>query len=503
MKFNISAAFSKNKKSNSSSKFTKRQFFLFGFNYVVGFGFIATIASVINLSYWGILVFALTALIALGSSLAFAQASHKYNNAFGGTYYYAKKTFGKEGSFFFGFNQIAQIPLFSAVSPLFLSKILESANPSIIANGSSMSEYQLNIMWQVLSVLIFIILISSVLFGLKTTKFLVFLSAFMKWITIFLGVIFAIIYAIQQNNISQNFSGESLSESFLSSPLSSFAIIVSTTISFIYAYGGYESLVTIAPDTKGTKMKRILMIMFGLIVGFYFLFYIIAMFLNLNSFKNNPNEKLELFLGLFRKTWNVAGIIIFSIGIFFNRVSGSISSVYSYNRYIVPMVEDRFFPSSLNTKNKNGEYSRITILVIFTIITSMILLNIIPRALNINDSFSAVLNSGTIAFLVQYFGTVLIVMIQNKRGEIQLKSYEKIIFVVAMVLIAFILLGYLFSPIMLLIEDAVNGKEVDYRKLWQGLLPILSYFVVIALGYGWRAIYNLINQKRNAALNNK
>ncbi|UWV86069.1 hypothetical protein NW063_04540 [Mycoplasmopsis cynos] len=64
--------------NSKKNKFTEKQFIFYGLNFIVGFGFIATISSVISRGLWGILIFALTAFISMTVMLAFARASQSY-----------------------------------------------------------------------------------------------------------------------------------------------------------------------------------------------------------------------------------------------------------------------------------------------------------------------------------------------------------------------------------------------------------------------------------------
>ncbi|MCU9939058.1 hypothetical protein NWQ34_05755 [Mycoplasmopsis felis] len=82
------------------NKLTEKQFFLYGLNYIVGFGFLATITSVISRGLWGMLIFSLTAFISFSVILAFARGSQEYSSELGGTYVYAKKASKKMMSIF-------------------------------------------------------------------------------------------------------------------------------------------------------------------------------------------------------------------------------------------------------------------------------------------------------------------------------------------------------------------------------------------------------------------
>ncbi|WAM10876.1 hypothetical protein ONA00_06345 [Mycoplasmopsis cynos] len=59
--------------NSKKNKFTEKQFIFYGLNFIVGFGFIITISSVISRGLWGILIFALTAFISMTVMLAFAR----------------------------------------------------------------------------------------------------------------------------------------------------------------------------------------------------------------------------------------------------------------------------------------------------------------------------------------------------------------------------------------------------------------------------------------------
>ncbi|UWV83205.1 hypothetical protein [Mycoplasmopsis cynos] len=59
--------------NSKKNKFTEKQFIFYGLNFIVGFGFIHTISSVISRGLWGILIFALTAFISMTVMLAFAR----------------------------------------------------------------------------------------------------------------------------------------------------------------------------------------------------------------------------------------------------------------------------------------------------------------------------------------------------------------------------------------------------------------------------------------------
>ena len=82
-------------------KINQRSFTLFAINYIVGFGFITTITSLVKIGIFGLVVFLLTSTVNLSLSLVFARLSNKFNNKYGGSYLFAKKVFNSQLSFFY------------------------------------------------------------------------------------------------------------------------------------------------------------------------------------------------------------------------------------------------------------------------------------------------------------------------------------------------------------------------------------------------------------------
>lgn len=71
--------------------FNDRTFALLTINYVVGFGFIATIVDIVNIGYWAILILFLTSFIATATAFAFSRLISAFPNETGGSISYAKK----------------------------------------------------------------------------------------------------------------------------------------------------------------------------------------------------------------------------------------------------------------------------------------------------------------------------------------------------------------------------------------------------------------------------
>lgn len=76
---------SKNKKYLSAKYFA-----FFTINFIVGFGFIATIFNVLEKKVYGFVVLAAASFIAFGVLLVFSRLSDTYKETYGGSYAYSK-----------------------------------------------------------------------------------------------------------------------------------------------------------------------------------------------------------------------------------------------------------------------------------------------------------------------------------------------------------------------------------------------------------------------------
>ena len=145
--------------------------------------------------------------------------------------------------------------------------------------------------------------------------------------------------SIVQNNFSVNISSNNKITVYT---------IFSTILAFMYAFGGFEDVSSMAKDVKFNNFRKILMISFAFIISFYFIFYIIMLGID--------NSNISNFSQIFSLVFMNTGIIIFVIGLVFNSVSSKISINISTARKIVALSDDGYIFSLLSKKNKNGEY---------------------------------------------------------------------------------------------------------------------------------------------------
>ncbi|EIE39359.1 APC family permease [Mycoplasmopsis canis] len=454
------------------NKLTEKQFIFYGLNYIIGFGFIATISSVVSKGLWGILIFVLTAFISMSVMLAFARGSQNFGKEVGGTYAYAKKAFHNKRAILFlqGWNQFAQVPLFSATTPLFFINLIGEFD-----KGNQ-------VIYQFSAVAFFIILNIISSFGLRTSKWFILFSAIIKWITIGMGLSIVVWYSFASFQFGNNFS---------SNPTIDISIIVTSVLSFIYAFAGGEGLAGISADVESKRFKKVLMLIFMIVLTFYFVFYMIYLGLDKTAFLGTEKSSVN-FARIFRVSMGLSGVIMFTIGTFFNRVGSSISSIIYYARTVVPLAQDNFIPSFFAKKSeKTGEYRNAIIFSSVFSIISMLIFTIVPYFLGIRDQFAAVLNAGNIVFLMQYLMTIFtILFISYKDKTFKIPLWEKMIYVLAILLIGFIVLASLIPPIVgtsYTVESAI-------------LMP--SYLGVMILGYVIWGVWYLIqkiNSKNNSS----
>ncbi|AAV27814.1 APC family permease [Mesomycoplasma hyopneumoniae] len=442
----------------SKNFLTERQFIFYGLNYIVGFGFIATISNVISQGVWGILVFILTSLITLAVIFAFARAGNKYQSEVGGSYAYAKKTFKKEMVFFQGWNQISQIILFSGTTPLFFSNLLTSFDP------------ERKWIYVAISLVIYIGLILTSAFGFRLSKWFVFTTAIFKWLTLVIGF-GLIIYLISES--------KSYGQTFKTIAPFSVLSLSGSVLSFIYSYGGFESLATISKNIETKRFKKLIILIFLIVISSYFIFYII--FLGLGP-EYLANFGLE---GVYKALWGSAGTSLFTIGLTFNRMSGAFSYVQPQARFISPLAEDGFLPAFLAKKNKYNEYQNAIYLVVVVAIFSSLVFTIIPEILRIENSFNTILAAGNISFLVQYLLTIFTVLLWKWRKNENIPVWEIIIYILGMLTILFTLI---FSQLPFI----SSSKEVTFEQF----IPIISYAFAILIGYIVKFSVQLTKKKK-------
>lgn len=447
-------------KNENKSKLNTIQFICFGFNWIVGFGFIVALSKTVSLGVWSLLAFAISAFVAFATMSVFARATQNYPNVEGGSYGYTKLAFGKRMAFFQGWNQISHIFLLSATAPLFLAELLQLLDNT--------PEHQ--IYYQIGSVILFISVTLITVFSLRVSKKFIFIFGAIKYVIILIGTILVIYYCIANNDFANNMHPtESIN-------LSMFA---GKTMIFIYAFNGFNNLAYLSKDTVGiTKFKKIMMIIYSLVFSFYLLTFVL--FLGIND-----AQHIKGYEGLFYKAFAATGLIIFIIGSAFNRFSSQLSYTILYSRIIAPMAEDGYFPAIFKQKNRYGEYSKAIYLSLALTIISMIFFSVLPIILGLGDFFEKMLEAGTIVYLVNYLGAfIALCHLHFKKKMIKIPWWELILYFLGMATIIIVILFTFIPPI------------VNQPWTINNTLMLSSYCGAMMLGYLYWFGFNLYKKTK-------
>lgn len=443
-----------------TKNFNEKSFTFFTINYIVGFGFISTIISLINLNIYGIITMLITALITFGVSLVFSRMANNYKNEYGGSYAYAKKLNNKHFSFFVGWNQYIQGPILASSSPLFLASAA-----SYLTNDET-------IIWiiRAVSVLIFIILILISTLGLKLNKYIILGSGIVKWAILLTGLIITVYLSVQNKFDIQ------ITQDNANSKLIAYSIFANVIL-FMYAFGGIEDVSALSKDVKFKNFRKILMISFAFILTFYFVFYIVMLGAGRTNLRN--------FSQIFQTVLGATGIWLFVIGLLFNGISSKISISISTSRKLVPLAEDGFLFKWLTKKNTRDEYRNAIWFSAIVTIVSMIIFWLIPTLLSIEDFFSSVIELGSVAFLLQYFLTFVTALLLHRKKEVKIPIWEQIIYFIAMAAILLALIVFLFPFV------------IAHSWSQENTIILVSYILFIASGYGIQLVMTLIKNRKN------
>ncbi|VEU70579.1 APC family permease [Mycoplasmopsis glycophila] len=433
--------------------FNQKSFIFFTINFIVGFGFVSTILTITNLKALGLVTILLTSFITLGIVLVFSKLASIYSEEYGGSYYYAKKIGDSKSSklfaFWAGWSQFMQGPILSAAGPLFLATAI-----SVITDNQTVISIV-----RAISFLFYILLMFISTLGLRLSTKIIWISAIIKWSTIFLALILSLYLAFKNPSYNTNFTGD------IGKPKSEYAyLIASSVISFMYAFGGFESIAAMTKDVETTKIKKILFLAFGFIVGFYLLFYLVIL---------GVDSKLlnQQFSNIFLKTWSITGLVIFVVGTIFNQISSKISTVLVNSRQLIPLAEDGYLPKFLLKTNSRGEYRNAIYFSLGLTIFSLIVFWALPEFLHLKNFFLSVIEIGTVSFLVQYILTFLTAIILKRKKKILfIPWYEQIIYYLVMFLLVLLVVIYLF-PIF-----------VGHAWTIENTIVLTSYLISLIIG---------------------
>lgn len=459
--------------------FTEKSFTLFVINYIAGFGFVGTVLPLINggFGFLSILVILLGGFITFAIALVYSRLANEYRkteDGVGGIYLFSKKLNNRPLSFFVGWIQYIQSPITGSAAPLFLVVALTSSQLVSSEVGDS-TAYAWGIRFFSIAVFVVLVLIST--FGLKSTKYVILISGVIKWLTIFIAFALALYIGISNNLFNGGYLADTettFENAHFGTRISSFLALILT---FMFAFGGVEDMSTMLDQVKFKNFRKVLLLALLGVTLFYIVGYLILAVLSGLGIEKRINN----FAGIYRFVWQTTGAVIFLIGTLFNFITSRLSIIPALARKIVPLAEDGYLPSKLSQLNKKGEYVSAIVFVAVVNILATFFFVLIPFAISpdAQANFQTVLDFGNSAFMIGYFNIFLIAFLLAKKKSIEsIPIWEQIIYVLTMVLIALLLINFLF-PVMFTLNswETINTLNLILSIVVFLIMPLAFYYL--------------------------
>ncbi|MFV8459117.1 APC family permease [Mycoplasma sp. CR] len=469
-------------------QFTEKSFTFFTINFVIGVGFITTISTVLKISYWGYLVLLLAGFCVFGIALAYSRLANTYNDHYGGSYSFArhiddqvaKKNATRSKNklldnlvFFVGWNQFIQMPLLSAIAPLFLVDAIELLLPA----PENFPQYDL-VMWitRGVSIALFIAIVAISTIGLKTNKKIILIASSFKWFILILALIIMIIAVTKEPSDPTLAISDDPKLNVISPRL-----IISNTLLFMYAFAGIEDVSAMVKDVKFKNFRKILLISFTVIFAFYLVFFSLYLFLptNLKSLTDSSSSSISK---IYTYGLGSSGVILFVIGFLCNDLSFKLFQSASTARRVVPLAEDGYFPASLAKRNKNHEFKNAIVFTTVIILVSMVILWIIPSIMtnpqDKSDFFDGTIIACSTALFIEdiiTFNTAFV--LERKKRIPRIPLWEKIVYGLDLIAIIFLIVLF-YCP--WIIGDTWGIKNT---------VALVSYLVFVLFGFILKAWY--------------
>ncbi|WLP85320.1 APC family permease [Mycoplasma seminis] len=461
-------------------QFTERSFTFFTINFVIGVGFITTISTVLQISYWGYLVLILAAFCVFGITLVYSRLANTYNDHYGGSYSFARhldddvarghsKRSKKRGLdnliFFVGWNQFIQTPLLAAVAPLFLADAVQIALP----DRSVFPQYDL-VLWitRGVSIALFIAIIAISTIGLKTNKKIILFASGFKWFILLLAIGIMVFAVAKEPQLPMLEISSDTKMNHIQPKL-----IISNTLLFMYAFAGIEDVSSMVKDVKFKSFRKILLISFAFIFIFYLVFFTLYLFLPA-SLKPTATTKVNI-SAIYTYGLGAWGVGIFIVGFLCNDLSFKLFQSASTARRVVPLAEDGYLPAKYAVRNKNHEFKNAIWFTTVITLIAMVILWIIPTLSNEQkqaDFFDATIIACSTALFIEDIITFFLGFALARKKRIpKIPLWEKLIYIITILAIGFVLLLFYVPWII--------GDSWGYKNT----VSLVVYIAFVLLGY--------------------
>ena len=514
----IGLAIKKQVKSPRKKKWSFGMFIFWGFNFIVGYAFIVGLNS--SFSHVGTLfpvIILFSGFIAFVTGLSFSRLSNSFHTN-GGIYLYCKKVFGRKTGVLAGFFQYIQEP-FVALSSFF--GMLWAFQGIIIKHHAT---YTFEKKWFIgfLAILIVVGAYLVTSYGFFSTSISLYFLWFLKWAVIIFSI-FLCFYSIKNGHFGTNIVSKGMNLKHIGANTKT---CIESTITFFFAFGGFEGIAIISNDIENPKknMGRALIVIMVLAFLFYiFYFYMIlgttgagnipgksSATLAPNYNKHNPSyldfNALNYIIGntLFKGSnggvlgFGISGVMTFVIIIvtlseLANKATSRIQNGWVNSRMIAELARDGFFPLALA---KRDRYFQLTNALSFDLlITTVLIIIFYPIYLSTKFNISDALSLYTICAFIQYlFGIAAILKHWNVNKKVKLSMIEVMMYVIVFVIILFLLVAFMlygFIDGITGIYHAASGHSHDINSL----NTLITTLTIIISGIVFYVVYSHSKKK--------
>ncbi len=475
---------------------TKKQFIFWALNFIISYSFIiglnGTFKQAGNLMIIPILV---GSFIAFLVGICYARLTKKFTDD-GGAYLYIKNAFkSKALSWHAWFWEYVQAPFVMVTIIFGVLWAFHNIKSSNSGDGLDKNPWVF-----VLALLLFSITFLIVRRGFVSTKITLYILWFLKWFILIFAIIASFILVVKNHaNISYMPSYKSTNEGFVG--------IISSIMTFFFAFGGIEGVVIVANDLEDNK-KNIyssILITILLISLFYiFFFYSILGGIGVNTGKDHgsstncngfPVNSSSDFNPINSIVMNIFGIKSLSLGLSVGitvlilfittcQISGKISSrlqnVWINARAIYVAADDGLLPKSFTKKNKYKQYGKALFLDSGITLILIIIFYILFRCANYNvvDSLSLY----TITAFMQYIAVAIVCIKLAREKRIVVKLWEYISYYITVTGLSFLLICY-FILGFLTIHNGIDTSNIGiFSTSIIFLILIIISFAIYEIG---------------------
>lgn len=503
--------------SSSTKKFewTPARMTFWGFNIIAGYTFVIGLSQVFTgVGNWLPMLFIISAFVAFGSGLSFGRMACRFNKN-GGTLLYVRRTFGRSASGFAGMYQLLQMPLLTASIPITTVWLF-----SALKTGSG---HHLDKMWYIYVLGFLVLLVACMIpaLGFTSSELTLYILWFFKWAVVILIFILAFIEIKSfPHNIFHN-GYNPMTKKSAGSSVKVYEQLVTSLITFFFAFGGFEAVAAQTEDIKDGKSK-IVSILLKMIMAvcvfylFYYFFFLGALGAStspstpslVSDNSSDPNPINNLLAVIFNKgTLILAGsgmIVLFVINVILqvlNKSSSRIQCGWGNAKIIASYAEVGFLPKVFYEKNKYNKRSWALGLDIAICLT----FSLIFLGLSFGGKYLifGVLDIISYISFMQYFIVTIccIVLHFKKSDKFKLATWELIYYLFIVTVIAVFVGSYTvigFSNLhQYIIASSAEKADPQFKANLTVMIDVIMLTIIFVFALGFVFISKLFKWDKN------